>query len=73
MGMRQMIAVIGDSANLPSIRLHEALGFERALAGGRLPSMGGSAPMAVPDAMGMGMGGLGPAQPLDFAAMETMQ
>jgi hypothetical protein len=29
--------------------------------------------MAVPDAMGMGMGGLGPAQPLDFAAMETMQ
>ena len=50
-----------------------ALGFERALAGGRLPSMGGSAPMAVPDAMGMGMGGLGPAQPLDFAAMETMQ
>jgi len=24
---RQMIAVIGDSANVPSIRLHEALGF----------------------------------------------
>ncbi len=30
MGMRQMIGVIGDSANLPSIRLHEALGFEQA-------------------------------------------
>ncbi len=28
-GYRQMIAVIGDSANLASIRLHEALGFER--------------------------------------------
>jgi L-amino acid N-acyltransferase YncA len=26
-GCRQMIAVIGDSANTPSIRLHEALGF----------------------------------------------
>lgn len=26
-GFRQMIAVIGDSANTPSIRLHEALGF----------------------------------------------
>lgn len=25
---RQMIAVIGDSANLPSIRLHERFGFE---------------------------------------------
>jgi L-amino acid N-acyltransferase YncA len=25
---RQMIAVIGDSANQPSIRLHEALGFQ---------------------------------------------
>ena len=50
-----------------------ALGFERALAGGRLPSMGGNAPMAAPDTMGIGMGGLGPAQPLDFAAMETMQ
>ncbi|MFN8830866.1 MAG: GNAT family N-acetyltransferase [Labrys sp. (in: a-proteobacteria)] len=37
MGMRQMIAVIGDSANLPSIRLHEALGFERA---GLLRSVG---------------------------------
>lgn len=29
-GMRQMIAVVGDSANLASIRLHEALGFRRA-------------------------------------------
>jgi phosphinothricin acetyltransferase len=27
-GFRQMIAVIGDSANTPSIRLHAALGFE---------------------------------------------
>jgi phosphinothricin acetyltransferase len=26
-GFRQMVAVIGDSANLPSIRLHAALGF----------------------------------------------
>lgn len=26
-GFRQMIAVIGDSANAPSIRLHEKLGF----------------------------------------------
>ena len=26
-GFRQVIAVIGDSANLPSIRLHEAAGF----------------------------------------------
>ena len=26
-GFRQMIAVIGDSANLPSIRLHERAGF----------------------------------------------
>lgn len=26
-GFRQMIAVIGDSANLPSIRLHEGAGF----------------------------------------------
>ena len=26
-GFRQMIGVIGDSANLPSIRLHEAAGF----------------------------------------------
>jgi phosphinothricin acetyltransferase len=29
-GMRQMIAIIGDSANLPSIRLHERLGFRHA-------------------------------------------
>ncbi|MFM9182067.1 MAG: TolC family protein, partial [Phycisphaerales bacterium] len=50
-----------------------ALGFERALAGGRLPSMGGSAPMSAPETMGMGMGGLGAAQPLDFAGLETMQ
>jgi L-amino acid N-acyltransferase YncA len=27
-GFRQMIAVIGDSANRPSLRLHAALGFE---------------------------------------------
>lgn len=26
-GFRQMVAVIGDSANLPSIRLHESQGF----------------------------------------------
>lgn len=26
-GFRQMVAVVGDSANLASIRLHEALGF----------------------------------------------
>ena len=26
-GFRQMIAVIGDSANVPSIALHRALGF----------------------------------------------
>ena len=30
LGMRQMVAVIGDSANSPSIRLHESLGFRRA-------------------------------------------
>ncbi len=30
LGYRQMIAVIGDSANEPSIRLHQALGFRRA-------------------------------------------
>jgi len=29
-GYRQIIAVIGDSANLPSIQLHRALGFEPA-------------------------------------------
>lgn len=28
-GLRQMIAVVGDSANLASIRLHEKLGFHR--------------------------------------------
>jgi L-amino acid N-acyltransferase YncA len=28
-GLRQMVAVVGDSANLPSIRLHERLGFRR--------------------------------------------
>jgi phosphinothricin acetyltransferase len=27
LGLRQMVAVVGDSANLPSIRLHQALGF----------------------------------------------
>jgi phosphinothricin acetyltransferase len=27
--LRQMIAVVGDSANLPSIRLHERHGFQR--------------------------------------------
>ncbi|HEV2676687.1 MAG TPA: GNAT family N-acetyltransferase [Aliidongia sp.] len=26
-GLRQMVAVVGDSANLPSIRLHERMGF----------------------------------------------
>ena len=35
--MRQMIAVIGDSANTPSIRLHAAAGFTRA---GLLASVG---------------------------------
>ena len=30
LGRRQMLAVIGDSGNEPSIRLHEALGFRRA-------------------------------------------
>ena len=30
LGLRQMIAVIGDSANLGSIRLHERLGFRQA-------------------------------------------
>lgn len=29
-GLRQMVAVIGDSGNRASFRLHEALGFERA-------------------------------------------
>ncbi|NQU61482.1 MAG: N-acetyltransferase family protein [Rhodospirillales bacterium] len=36
-GYRQMIAVIGDSANNPSIGLHEKLGFEKA---GALNSVG---------------------------------
>lgn len=27
LGLRQMIAVVGDSANIASVRLHEALGF----------------------------------------------
>jgi phosphinothricin acetyltransferase len=36
-GYRRMIAVIGDSANLPSIRLHERLGFAHA---GLLPAVG---------------------------------
>ena len=30
LGYRQMVAVIGDSGNLGSIRLHESLGFRRA-------------------------------------------
>jgi phosphinothricin acetyltransferase len=29
LGLRQMIAVVGDSASLASIRLHESLGFRR--------------------------------------------
>ncbi len=37
LGMRQMVAVIGDSGNGASIRLHEALGFRRA---GELRSIG---------------------------------
>jgi phosphinothricin acetyltransferase len=36
-GMRQMIAVIGDSANTPSIRLHASAGFTHA---GLLSSVG---------------------------------
>ncbi|KAA5608097.1 GNAT family N-acetyltransferase [Rhodovastum atsumiense] len=36
-GFRLMVAVIGDSANHPSIRLHEANGFTRA---GLLPAVG---------------------------------
>jgi phosphinothricin acetyltransferase len=36
-GCRQMIAVIGDSANLASIRLHKKYGFART---GLLPSVG---------------------------------
>lgn len=37
LGLRQMIAVIGDSANLASIRTHEAAGFLRV---GTLPDIG---------------------------------
>jgi phosphinothricin acetyltransferase len=37
LGYRQMVAVIGDSANAPSIRLHEAFGFAHA---GLLKSIG---------------------------------
>lgn len=36
-GLRQMVAVIGDSGNLGSIRLHERLGFRRV---GLLPAVG---------------------------------
>ena len=36
-GLRQMIAVIGDSDNIASIKLHESLGFVRA---GLLPNIG---------------------------------
>ena len=36
-GRRQVIAVIGDSANLGSIRLHEKFGFQRV---GMLPAVG---------------------------------
>ncbi len=37
MGKRQMVAVIGDSANVASIKLHEALGFTLI---GVMPSVG---------------------------------
>jgi L-amino acid N-acyltransferase YncA len=37
LGYRQMVAVIGGSDTLPSIRLHEALGFTRV---GMLPAVG---------------------------------
>lgn len=37
MGKRQMVAIIGDSAEAASIRLHESLGFRRV---GMLPSVG---------------------------------
>lgn len=37
MGMRQMIAIIGDSANQASIGVHKALGFERI---GTFPAVG---------------------------------
>lgn len=35
--MRQMVGIIGDSGNLPSIRLHESMGFRRV---GTAASMG---------------------------------
>ena len=37
LGYRQMVAVIGGSETVPSIRLHEALGFSHA---GVLPAVG---------------------------------
>ncbi len=37
MGLRRMIALVGDSGNAGSIRLHEACGFERM---GALPAVG---------------------------------
>ena len=37
LGFRRMVAVIGDSENWPSIRLHETLGFTHA---GGIPSVG---------------------------------
>jgi phosphinothricin acetyltransferase len=37
LGYRQMVAVIGGSETVPSIRLHEALGFVRT---GVLPAIG---------------------------------
>ncbi len=37
LGLRQLVALVGDSGNAASIRLHEALGFERA---GLLPAVG---------------------------------
>ena len=37
LGLRQMIAVIGDSGHLPSIKFHESLGFTQA---GHLRSVG---------------------------------
>ncbi len=37
LGLRRMVALIGDSANAGSVRLHEALGFEPV---GTLPAVG---------------------------------
>ena len=37
LGLRRLVALVGDSGNTASIRLHEALGFERA---GVLPAVG---------------------------------